>query len=423
MRSVILDTRGRLSEFHAVPPQVDSEAPVPAAPAWKALFDAAGLDMSTFTPVQPEWTPHSFADARAAWAGHYAERADVGVRVEAAAYRGRPISFLIVGPWTRPSRMVVVPKTRLQNVLAVMNFVVYLSVLGAASLVARRKVRASRADRRTALRLATWLVFAICVSWAILNHHTSTANVEADQFFNALGYGLYLAGTLWVLYLAIEPYARRLWPDGLLGWSRFFAGHIRDPRVGRDILIGCLFGIVSSLLEAARIVVLPLAGQPMPRPILGQNMTLLQGSQYIAGNAANLTYGPLQTSLFVALMFVGLRFVLRRNWAAFAVSILILLAVGDNGQAILGGIGLNTVFFALMYATILAAVTRFGLLVATIGLIVDSALTGVPFPAHLSGWAGMPAVWTIVLLLGLMMFGFYASRAGQPLFGRFDTQA
>ena len=74
-------------------------------------------------------------------------------------------------------------------------------------------------------------------------------NVELDQFSQNLGYGLYLGGTLWVMYLAIEPYARRLWPDGLLGWTRLFAGHIRDPRVGRDILIGCLFGIVESIIE------------------------------------------------------------------------------------------------------------------------------------------------------------------------------
>jgi hypothetical protein len=55
--------------------------------------------------------------------------------------------------------------------------------------------------------------------------------------------------------------------------------------------------------------------------------------------AAGWTHGPLQTALFGALMFVGLRFLLRRDWAAFAASILILLAIGDNGQAILGGVG------------------------------------------------------------------------------------
>ena len=421
MRTAILDTRGRLSEFHAVPPQVDSDGPAAVPPSWKPLFDAAALDMSTFTPAAPEWTPHSFADTRAAWQGHYPERPDIPIRIEAAAYRGRPVSFVIVGPWTRPARMIAVPRTLLQTVLAMANFGVYFSVLIAAALIARRNVQANRADRRTAARLAAWLVFAISMGWLVLNHHTASISTESDGFFNSFGYGLYLGGTLWVLYLAAEPYARRVWPDGLLGWTRFFAGHVRDPRVGRDILIGCLFGIASTLIEAIRIVVTPLTGQPMPQPSLGGNLNLLQGPQYLAGMVANWTYGPLQTALFGALMFVGLRFLLRRNWAAFVASIVILLAIADNGQAILSGVGLNTLFYVALYSTILIAIVRFGLFAAAIGSMVNAALTGAPFPAHLTGWAGGSAMWTIVLLLALMAFGFYASRAGKPLLGTISS--
>jgi len=310
-----------------------------------------------------------------------------------------------------------VPKTRQQMFLTALNFAVYFSVLIAAALIARRNVRLNRADRRTAQRLAACVVVEISIGWAVLNHHTSSANVEAGQFFSALGYGLYLAATLWVLYLAIEPYARRLWPDGLFGWTRLFAGHLRDPRVGRDILIGCLFGVVMSMIEAGRIVLLPLAGQPMPQPILGSSAVLLQGAQYIVGMMSTWTYGPLQTSLFCAVLFVAFRFLLRRDWAAFVACVLILLAIGDNGQAVVGGLGLNTLFFALMYATILTALVKFGLLATTMGLIVDAALTSVPFPGHLSSWAGAPAMWTIGLVLTLMAFGFYSARAGQPLFG------
>jgi hypothetical protein len=344
----------------------------------------------------------------------------VPIRVEAAAYHGRPVSFTIVGPWTRATRMTVVPKTTLQMFASIANFIVYISVLIAAALIARRNVLGNRADRRTAQRLAAWTTFCVSVGWLVLNHHASDVSVEVNQLFNAVGYGLFLGGTLWVMYLAAEPYARRLWPDGLLGWTRFFAGHIRDPRVGRDILVGCVFGIVSSLIEALRIVILPLTGSPMPRPILGGNLILLEGPQRLAGLLANWTYGPLQTALFSALVFVGLRFLLRRDWAAFVAVIALFLAVGDGGQAFLAGFGLNTVFYALMYFTIIFAMVRFGLLVATVGLVIDAALTGVPFPAKLAGWAGASAMWTVAIVIGIMAFGFYSSRAGQPLFGKID---
>ena len=414
MRTVALDTRGRLREFRAVPPQLDTDAPSAGAPDWKPLFDAAGLDVAAFTSVASMWTPPHFADARLAWEGAYPERRDIRVRVEAASYRGRPVSFFIIGPWTRPTRMIVAPITSLQRMLSSVTLLVWFGALVAAAFLARRHVRSGRADRRAAIRLALWLVVGFTVSWAIGSHHVSTVNTEINQFFAGLGIALYLGGTLWVLYLALEPYARRLWPDGLLGWTRLFAGHVRDPRVGRDVLIGCLFGIVNSLIEAARLRVLPLTGRPMPDPTLGQDLSLLRGPEYIVRQLAGWFYGSLETAFLVALLFCGLRFVLRRDWLAGAAVILVLVALGDNGQAILGGLGVNTLFFVLRYGTLLFALVRFGLLVVVTGLVVDAALTGVPFPAHYSGWSAAPAVWTMVLVSGVTAFGLYTARAGQP---------
>src|SRR5216684_448114 len=39
-----------------------------------------------------------------AWQGSLPERPSVPVRIEAAAYRGKPVYFQFVGPWTRPGR-------------------------------------------------------------------------------------------------------------------------------------------------------------------------------------------------------------------------------------------------------------------------------------------------------------------------------
>jgi hypothetical protein len=416
MRTLALDTRGRLREFRAVPPQVDTDAPGGGAPDWKLLFDAAGLDLAAFTSVASTWTPPHFADARLAWEGAYPERRDIRIRVEAASYRGRPVSFSIIGPWTRPTRMMVAPITSLQRALRSGYFLVWFGALVAAAFLARRHVRSGRADRRAAIRLALWLVVGFMVSWAIGTHHVSTVTTEINQFFGGLGTALYLAGILWVLYLALEPYARRLWPNGLLGWTRLFAGHVRDPRVGRDVLLGCLFGIVNSLIEAARLRVLPLTGRPMPDPTLGQDLSLLRGSEYIVRQLAGWMYGSLETAFLVALLFCGLRLVLRRDWLAGPAVILVLAALGDGGQAILGGFGVNTLFFVLLYGSLLFALVRFGLLAVVVGLFVDSALTGVPFPAHYSGWSAAPAVWTMILVSGVAAFGVYTARAGQPLF-------
>ena len=108
MTLVRLNPLGRLTQLIAVPPQVEkpAETESPASsPDWAPLFSAAGLDPSKWLPAQPTWTPPVYSDVRAAWAGSLAERPDVPMRIEAAAYRGKPVYFELIGPWTRPERM------------------------------------------------------------------------------------------------------------------------------------------------------------------------------------------------------------------------------------------------------------------------------------------------------------------------------
>jgi hypothetical protein len=48
-----------------------------------------------------------------------------------------------------------------------------------------------------------------------------------------------------VYYLGIESYVRRFWSDALLAWTRLWSGRLRDPRIGRELLIGLEFGALS----------------------------------------------------------------------------------------------------------------------------------------------------------------------------------
>ena len=104
MVTLILDPQGRLIELAAVPPQVEKAPPPSRAPDWAGLFAAASLDMARFTPVDPEWLPLVSFDARAAWTGVYPDT-DLPLRIEAASWRGRPVGFQMVAPWSKPSRM------------------------------------------------------------------------------------------------------------------------------------------------------------------------------------------------------------------------------------------------------------------------------------------------------------------------------
>ncbi|MGO9642744.1 MAG: serine/threonine-protein kinase [Candidatus Acidiferrales bacterium] len=87
MVSVELDSQGRLVTFEAVPPQHDAySAGAAQAADWSSVFTAAGLDLSQFHAVTPQWSPRNFADTRAAWEGTAPGRSDLTLRVEAASY-------------------------------------------------------------------------------------------------------------------------------------------------------------------------------------------------------------------------------------------------------------------------------------------------------------------------------------------------
>src|SRR5262249_8707323 len=106
MVGVRLAPNGRRTAFYRVPPQLGEAVPAgpPGAPDWRRLFVEAGLDLARFRPVEPQWTPPLYCDARAAWEGFYGEGQDLKVRIETAAYRGEPVWFQVVAPWTRPDR-------------------------------------------------------------------------------------------------------------------------------------------------------------------------------------------------------------------------------------------------------------------------------------------------------------------------------
>ena len=61
--------------------------------------------MTRFAPAAPSWLSLTPFDARASWTGSFSEAPDVPIRIEAAAWRGRPVYFQVIGPWSRPSRI------------------------------------------------------------------------------------------------------------------------------------------------------------------------------------------------------------------------------------------------------------------------------------------------------------------------------
>jgi serine/threonine-protein kinase len=423
MTSILLDSTGRMIEFQAVPPQVSEDnIAADTPPAWRPLFDAAGLDMTAFSPVTPDWSPHDYADTRAAWEGPLTGRPELHVRVEAAAYHGRPTSMLLLGPWSRPTRMAPIARSTSQIVLSGIGALLIIALTIAALMLARFNLRAGRADRRGAARLVLFVMIGNAIMFLVTAHHVPDVNLEMDLFTRTFGGVLVDAAILWIVYLALEPYVRRFWPDGILGWTRLLAGYVRDPRVGRDLLTACVVGTgMALLLEKSNHLVPPLFGYAARVPT-AQGIAALGGAAPTLNFIWNSITNGIVVAVFLVLGYVLLRLTLRRTSLATAAAV-ILVALVQAPNAL----NADTVWWiaAIEQAVIVAAATtiviRYGLLVTAVTLPLINILSNVPLTYALSHWTSTTSNITLAVVAGLTGFAFYASRAGQPLLGKLEV--
>jgi len=240
MIRLALDGKGRLTALEARPPgESESNASKPAD--WSVLFAAAGLDPARFSPVAARAVPPMAFDARMAWAGTYAEGRPEQIRLEAAAWAGRPVFFSISGDWRKPANSSATAVDRFRALLAIP--VVTATLLGAI-LVAWRNLRLGRGDRRGAGRLAGAIGLLMMGNWIFGASHVP-GPWEFLLLAGAIGLAALSAIQVWCFYLAIEPYVRRFWPDALISWTRFQSGRLRDPLVASHILAGMLLGFAT----------------------------------------------------------------------------------------------------------------------------------------------------------------------------------
>jgi hypothetical protein len=423
MNLVLLDTRGRLDEFHHVPAQYDPPIGSMPLPPWQAAFDAAGLSMAAFTAVEPSWTPRDFADTRSAWEGPSPDLPDVRLRVEAAAYRGKLVSFYLVGPWSRASRMTPLSQSTLNRVLSTFAILMSSTILAGATLLAYRNMKTNRADRRTAVRLAGVTMVAVVASWIVGAHHVSFVPEEAQSAFTMIAQATFAAGVVWVIYLALEPYGRRFWPDGLVGWTRLFSGRVRDARIGREILIGVALGGALILVDVTRGLAPVLVGRAPAIPAIGERVSALDGFGHMFTVWTQQFNNSVQSSLVIVMVFVALRLLVRRTWIAVAVGLVVVSMAAGNNMPYGGVPWMDAVMQLAAVGLITFAIFRYGLLVTAVMLTVDNIPTAVPVVTSGASWAAVPGNLSMGLVIALACFGYYAARAGQPLFGKLEVES
>jgi serine/threonine-protein kinase len=412
-----LDTRARLGELRVVGPRRDDQNVDAGDPDWSALLAEAGLEPARLQAVPSQWAPPVYADSRSAWEGAYPDRPELKIHVEAAALHGTPVYFEIFGAWNE--RPVARSRSPMMTVL-------WATAIVTSILLARRNVRLGRGDRRGALRLGGFVFAVALLDWLLRADHTSDGITEWSLLQRALAWALLDGALCWLLYLAVEPHVRRLWPATLVSWSRVLAGRFRDPLVGRDVLIGLLAGQVVILLLNLSLAAPSWLGAP-PRVSAGgtaigfANLNALLTPRSLLGTLV-ATFGiALQISFLVVVVLLLLRMWVRTGPALAIVFALISLpggwVIAERG---FGAHPIDLLTVAALCVIEVVLLTRVGF-VALVAMFLALGLGFFYFPPiglDLSAWHAGGVAVPAAAVVGLSAYAFRSALAGQPLFAK-----
>jgi serine/threonine-protein kinase len=256
---------------------------------------------------------------------------------------------------------------------------------------------------------------------AIFATHLSEVGIDGvlgDLFFGrGMGHSLMHAMEMWFAYVALEPFVRRIWPRVLVSWTRLLTGRVRDPLVGRDLLIGVALGCGITALSTATFA----AGQ---RFGLTSLPVLAFGGMFEAAGspgyeAVRICYagsvcilGVLQSLLSLLLV----RLVSRRTDVAVAVTFLLYLY--SNSAGAVPQVGWTLALVSGFFATLgVLLIIRVGLLASAVAAFVALVQSFAVMTLDLSSWYAGLVLVPMALLLAIAAYGAATALAGKSILG------
>jgi serine/threonine-protein kinase len=407
MATIEVDTNGRLFGL-AAPPSRHTNA---ARADWNKILRLAGFDAATLTKTSPRIVPPFFADERVAWDGFWPDDRAKPAHIEAAAAGGVPVFFKITGPWNDDTSAVR------HQPFATPSLAIFLTILLSSLTIvtialAWRNARTRRGDRSGALRIA-FAVFAIeCCASLLAADHRAVFGHERGIIIGTIRMALVWAVTFYFLYIALEPYVRRRWPERLIAWSRLIAGNIRDPLVGRDLLIGIAAGLAHVTLASATSWVPSHFGWAAPVAPHSTNLHTLLGVRFALSEIASASSGGIVMGLALVVLLVILAIVLRRrSFAAVALYLLQITAYtfasGGNRYIIL-----SAIFIAAIWTVV---IVRVGLLAIVTAQTIFAVAFTLPISVDFSARYLPSAIAPVIAIAILTAVAFRIAIGNQPM--------
>jgi serine/threonine-protein kinase len=418
MVTILVDPVGRLERLLAVPP----ERPDPTTatdPDPAVLFRVAGLDAGGMKRVDPEWTPMVFADRRWAWEGSYPEDPGTPIRIEAASFGGRWVSFRIVHGWESPAGEGNAAPSVFQKISSAAVSVLILAVLVGGILVGRRNLRLGRGDRKGTVRIAS-AVLSVGIVAALLSVHFVPSPGLIGRIILSTAFPLFIAATIGIFYLALEPYLRRIWPQMIVSWVRLLDGRFKDALIGRDLLIGLAAGMVFRLVDQGYQLVAQRLGLAVPvsdtlsGPPIQQVLFGYAGPRQALSNLVAFVDAALVFPLGLLVLLLLFRILLRRDVLAIALLLLVLAPAGMRegvdpiAWTVWSLAGVGIALFVLF---------RCGLLSQIVASFVTIALGAMPMTLSTSAWYSGMTLMALATFAAIAVYGYRVAVGKRAMVG------
>jgi hypothetical protein len=406
MATIEVDTTGKLTGLTAAPHGSSG-----AHADWNKLLRPAGFDAASLTPVKPRSIPPVFSDERAAWDGVWPDSGNLPAHIEAAAAGGVPVFLKISGPWNEDAGIVSrqpFATTSLGTFISILLTLLTLVTL----ILAWRNLRIRRGDRSGAFRIAITVFCLQCAQDLLSADHRMAYFHEAGILIAAARLALFWAVAYFLLYIALEPYVRRRWPERLIGWSRLLAGKIRDPLVGRDLLIGIAAGLGHATLASLSNWLPAHLNLNSPRVPHASGINSLMGARFALANIAGVINSGIIVGLVLVVLLVVLSILLRRRSLAIAGLYLIQLVAYGFASGGNRYIFAASVLIAALWTTV---TVRVGLLSIATAQSIFGVVFFLPIGIDFSTWYLPSVIAPIVVVAILTTFAFRTALGNQPI--------
>lgn len=400
MASVSLDADGRLLDL-VITPAMDDRAVPP--PNWDGLFAAAGLSPSAFRAVAPDMVPLVPHDQQLTWQGQ--SDSSASTRINAATLRGRPVYFSVTAPGISTSFRTQGPISAGGPILveATLWLAIVIAFI-ASGLMARHNYRRGEGDRRGARRLSVFIVVGGTMSAMLRGHHVPNGIDEASFLLVTTGWALAWGAFSWLIYMSIEPYARRLWPAILISWQRLLAGRLMDPMVARDVLLGMVVGVGIVSIRS-------LISEAAQNDLLILQLEALRSTRAFIAILLITILNAVQNSLAGLLFLLLVHTVVRRTWVAILIMAVLFLPFISGGTAFqswtLAGYFLMAGFVHVMI------LMRVSFLASIISLHCQFMLLLAPLTLDTRAWYFGYSIVALLVIGALTLYGALVSSASQ----------